>query len=125
MEKIHRLPSLLGVSAGIVIGFIGFLRGQAGRDLVMNMALSIVIFYIFGNFVKKTLQVIAQEVLVKKELERIENKKKEREKSEEEKRVEASKGQNLDLKAGDEINHSDTFLQEPVTSFIRQELNKN
>ena len=125
MEKIHKLPSLLGIAAGIVIGSIGFLRGQAGRELVINMALSIVIFYIFGHYAKKALHAIAQEVLIKKEYEKRDNERKEKEQKEEEFRREAVKGMNVDLKTNDAINHSDSYSQEPVTSFIRQELSKN
>lgn len=101
MHYIQRLPFILGASAALAAGALGYIRGVPEKDLYIRMAVSMVIFYAVGFLVRSLL------LSIKKEIEEMENREKEEEmKSQNQHEIEATeaanenrfKGRNVDLR---------------------------
>ncbi|HEY8501009.1 MAG TPA: hypothetical protein VIL89_10345 [Clostridia bacterium] len=111
MRYIQILPLLMALAAALISGILGFFKSIRQKEVIMQMALIMVIFYVTGLFVRSTLMCA---------VEQIEQKRKEREeeeKEEKEKEKQQELGANIDMTVGD-----DSFDPLPVSEFIKREL---
>ena len=127
MQYLQRLPLLLALAAAITMGFIGFIRSQPQKDIMLHMVLVMVLFYIVGLFTRATLQNTIDQVEEKrkeKELEEMKKKQEEEEQHKKEKSMETEGiGRNIDFTAGN--MDEDVFEPLPVSEFIKKELKRN
>lgn len=70
MERIHKIPFILGCSAAIVTGIVSYAAHTDGRIIYMRMAVMMLIFFIIGLYVKNTILSIQKEVQYKKQEEK-------------------------------------------------------
>ncbi len=70
MERIHKLPFILGCLAAIVVGIANYITGSGNQTIFLHMAVVMTIFYILGVYIRNTLISIKDEVS-KKEMERL------------------------------------------------------
>jgi flagellar biosynthesis/type III secretory pathway M-ring protein FliF/YscJ len=91
MDYINKLPFLLSTSMTIIIGLLSFKGYEDTKDTYIKMAISLVVFYIIGIIIKRTVMEIQED---------IENKKKER-RDEEDKENNLSRQAESDSKQGD------------------------
>lgn len=116
MRYIQMLPLLMALAAALISGILGFFKSMRQKEVMMQMALIMVIFYIIGLFVRTTL-VCTIEQIEKKRKEREEEEERRKKKEKEEKEKQELLGTNIDLIADD-----DSFDPLPVSEFIRKEL---
>jgi flagellar biosynthesis/type III secretory pathway M-ring protein FliF/YscJ len=108
------LPLLMALAAALISGILGFFKSAPQKEVIVQMTLIMVIFYVIGLFVRSTL-ICTIEQIEKKEREEEEEKKKQQEKAknEEQKML----GANIDMTADD-----NSFDPLPVSEFIKKEL---
>lgn len=66
MDYIHRLPFILGAFAAIVVGIISCNYGLNIQDTYTKMAVSMVVFFVIGVYIRNTLERTLEEVEKKK-----------------------------------------------------------
>lgn len=81
MDSIHKMPFLLGGFMAVVTGLISYISGKNSQTLYIRMAVVMVVFFILGNLIKRTLITINEELEKKKEQELLEMEKQEAEMS--------------------------------------------
>ncbi len=130
VETIYRLPAVFGIFAGMLVGVVDYLSGKGGRACIADMSIAIAVFYIFGLYAKKTLFQMVYEAMQhaekkKQEALALEARQKAEKAKEDAKNAAAGIGGNLDLKANEAKEKiAQAFQAEPVSAFIRQELQK-
>lgn len=67
MEYVHKLPFLLGAAAAIIVGIISNLINASQQDTYIRMAMSMIIFFAIGVYIRNTLQKIHEELESKKQ----------------------------------------------------------
>jgi phosphotransferase system glucose/maltose/N-acetylglucosamine-specific IIC component len=110
------LPLLMALAAALISGILGFFKSAPQKEVIVQMTLIMVIFYVIGLFVRSTLICTIEQIeKKKKEREEEEEKKKQQEKAknEEQKML----GVNIDMTADD-----NSFDPLPVSEFIKKEL---
>lgn len=66
MGHIRKLPFILGFSAAIVTGIVGYSAGVVDQAIYLRMALMMLLFYILGIFISSTIETIKKEVAIRK-----------------------------------------------------------
>jgi divalent metal cation (Fe/Co/Zn/Cd) transporter len=56
MEYIHRLPFILGASMSVIVGLFGYENGVAQKEAVIRMAISMLIFFVIGMFLRNIIE---------------------------------------------------------------------
>jgi len=111
---------LLALAAAFLSGLMGFIRRSPQKEVLLQMVLVMVLFFVIGLFARATLLNIQDQV---------ERKKKEREQEELKKKQELEKqsmekemglGKTIDFTAGKA--NEDAFDPLPVSEFIKKEL---
>lgn len=74
MERIQKLPFILGCFAAMVVGFASYLAGSGNQTIFLRMAVLMTVFFIIGVYIRNTILSIREE---------IEEKEKEKQKEEE------------------------------------------
>jgi len=90
MERIQKLPIILGCSAAIVAGFASYLAGVDSQWIYVRMAGMMLVFFIIGLYIRKTLNKINEEVQDRKLREQQEEMESKRRRKEEEKAAAAN-----------------------------------
>jgi hypothetical protein len=90
MERIQKLPIILGCSAAIVAGFAAYLAGVDSQGIYIRMAGMMLVFFIIGVYIRKTVTSINEEVQIRKIREQQEEKERQKRKKEEEKAAAAN-----------------------------------
>jgi divalent metal cation (Fe/Co/Zn/Cd) transporter len=67
MEYVQKLPFLLGAAAAIVVGIISNLKNVSQQDTYLRMAISMIVFFAIGIYIRNTLQKIHDELESKKQ----------------------------------------------------------
>lgn len=125
MRYLNRLPLLLALAGSIVSGLLSIIRLRAQKEILVQMALVMVIFYVAGLFLRSTVQSIKSQVDEKKLKQEEENRtKKSREEKEntDEGKTEKSLGGNIDFTVDES---DDAFDPLPVSEYIKNELKKS
>jgi len=116
MRYIQTLPLLMALASALLSGILGFIKSTPRKEIIMQMAMVMVVFYIIGLFARSSL-ICAVEQIEKKRKEREEEEERRKKQEKEEKEIEEMFGANIDLTAGD-----DSFNPLPVAEFIKHEL---
>jgi hypothetical protein len=122
MEYIHKLPFFMGVAIAIIVGLICNLSNVGQQDTYIRMAISMIIFFIIGVYIRNTLQKIYEELEKKKQEEekRIKDESEEAKRAEEERLNPESKlngtGSKIDIKVDD---MGDDFSPLTVSEYIK------
>lgn len=66
MDYINKLPFLLSTSMTIIIGLLSFRGYENIKDTYIKMAVSLVVFYIIGIIIKRTVLDIEEDIKTKK-----------------------------------------------------------
>lgn len=66
MERIYKLPFILGCLAAMAAGVASYAAGAESRTIYLRMAVMMLTFFIIGLYVKNTILSIENEVQVKK-----------------------------------------------------------
>lgn len=69
MDAIHKLPFMLGGFMAVFIGIISYISGLNSQTIYIRMAVVMVVFYIIGSLIRKTLNTIQDEIKIKLEKE--------------------------------------------------------
>lgn len=85
MERIQKLPIIMGCSAAIVAGFAAYLAGVDSQGIYVRMAGMMLVFFIIGVYIRKTVTSINEEVMICKIKEQQEEKERQKLKKQEEK----------------------------------------
>ena len=70
MEYIQRLPLILGCVAAIVAGTISYALGNSNQIIYLRMAVVMLVFFIIGIYIKRTILRLKNEIDKKKEEEK-------------------------------------------------------
>lgn len=84
MERIAKLPFILGCSAAIVTGSASYMTGIDSQGIYVRMALMMVIFFIIGVYIRRTVNSIENEVALRRIKEQQEERDRQRRQKEEE-----------------------------------------
>jgi Co/Zn/Cd efflux system component len=66
MEYVHKIPFLFGAAAAIIAGIISNLINVSQQDTYIRMAISMIIFFAIGIYIRNTLHKIHEELESKK-----------------------------------------------------------
>ncbi len=125
MRYLQILPLLMALAAAILSGFLGFIRSIPQKEIMMQMVLVMIVFYILGLFTRSSFMGVLKQLDEKIKERELEEQKKQAEKEQEEEKERQSPydlGKNIDLTADDMTE--DSFDPIPVSEFIKNELNK-
>ncbi len=120
MQYLHKLPLLIALAAAFLMGLLGFARRSPQKEILVQMVLAMVLFFVIGLFVRSTLTNIKEQIEQKKKERELEELKKQQEMEKQEKEMEIGLGRNIDFTAGKE--DEDAFNPLPVSEFIKKEL---
>lgn len=70
MERIHKLPFILGCLAAMAVGIASYLTDSDNQTIFLRMAVVMTIFFLLGVYIRNTVLSIKDEVS-KKEMERL------------------------------------------------------
>lgn len=70
MEYVQRLPLILGCLAAIVAGIISYASGITDQNIYIRMVIALLVFFLIGVYIKKTILRIKKEVDKKNEEEK-------------------------------------------------------
>jgi hypothetical protein len=70
MDRIHKLPFILGCLAAMVVGIVSYITYLDNQTIFLRMAVVMTIFFILGVYIRNTVLSIKDEVS-KKEMERL------------------------------------------------------
>lgn len=84
MERIAKLPFILGCSAAIVTGSACYLAGMDSQGIYIRMAIMMLMFFIIGVYIRGTISSIKKEVIIRKTRELQEERERQRRQKEEE-----------------------------------------
>lgn len=116
MQYLQKLPLLLALAAAFLSGLLGFIRQSSQKNILIQMTIVMIVFFVIGLFARAILTNIQQQVEQKKQ----EELRKQKELEQEALEQEMGLGKNIDLKAG-ELD-DEAFDPLPVSEFIRKEL---
>ncbi len=74
MDYLHKLPFLLGSFMAIVIGVISYTNQTSQQEIYFRMAISMVVFFLIGLYLRSTITNIVDQIEEKKRQEAIEEK---------------------------------------------------
>jgi Tfp pilus assembly protein PilX len=118
------MPVLLGAGAGLITGSASWLMGLSGRECIMRMAISVVLFFLVGLFSRNHLQEILLDVRMRRQEAEHQAAQEEADRRKAEKRLaeeSPESGTRFDQRIGDE-SRGDAFSPGRVADFIRQEM---
>ena len=69
MDRIHRLPFLLGGFMTVIVGAISYSCGSDNKTIYTRMVIFMVVFYILGIYARNTINGIDKELQEKKQQE--------------------------------------------------------
>lgn len=69
MERIHKLPFILGCLAALAVGIANYITDSDNQTIFLRMAIVMTIFFILGVYIRNTILSINEEVK-EKEIER-------------------------------------------------------
>jgi len=69
MDNIHKLPFISGAVMTIIIGLISFKYDRGSQSTYIKMAVTMIVFYLLGLYIKNVIIKFAQEIGEKKEQE--------------------------------------------------------
>lgn len=132
MDYIRKLPLLLALSGAIITGLAGYSLRVDNKENMAKMAITMVIFYVVGLFIRNTVNSISDAIKQKaleREMEEKQRLAEEKKKAEEAERAEKAKKQEstVDLVADDNYGidiGDEEFNELPVSDYIRNELYK-
>lgn len=131
MDYIRKLPLLMAVTGGLIVGLAGYAHKVPDKENMIKMLIVMIIFYIVGYWMRDTTISIVDSSKKKakeKENEIIRFEKEKRKKESDSNREAAkNKGLTLDLTADGELsfnNDEEDFDALPVADFIKKELNQ-
>lgn len=127
MDYIRKIPILLGLGSGLLIGFIGYASKIPNNELITNMFIGMAVFYLVGIVIRNTIKNITEAILQKIAEREAEAKRLEEEKKKELERIqeeeEKKKGSNINLVADDDAEQEiEDFDALPVAEFLKNEL---
>lgn len=123
MQYLQRLPLLLALAGSLVSGLLSLLCLRTHNEVLFQMVLSMIIFYIVGFFIRSMVINVKTQVDAKRlKLEADERAQKEKEEIEEKKKEKTDLflGKHIDFKVND--LSEDSFEPLPVSEFIKKEL---
>lgn len=120
MRYLQKLPLLLALAAAFLSGLLGFIRQIPQKNILTQMTIVMILFFVIGLFARAILTNIQQQVEQKKQEEQLEELKKQKELEKEKLEQEMGLGRHIDLKAGE--RDEEDFDPLPVSEFIKKEL---
>ena len=85
MDYIHKLPFIVGIVVTLAVGAMSYVHKVDGQVLYLRMALSLIVFYILGVYMRSVLVRTLKEIeLRKREEELMEREEEEKKRAEEE-----------------------------------------
>jgi hypothetical protein len=108
MDYIRRLPYILGALVTIVVGLTSYISNISNQKIYYRMAISMIVFYLLGLYIRGTIIKIYEEVNKRNELDKIE---KERDNQEQ-----PDKTSTIDIKVDDQ---EDDFLPLEMSKAIK------
>lgn len=108
MNRLEKLPFILGASMAVLVGAIGYYNDSPSADIYKKMILFIVVFYILGEILRKTISKISYEVLKRKH-EKLRQEKilREQREREERKKQNQFKGFKIDIQANENVSSNE------------------
>lgn len=67
MERIHKLPFILGCIAAMAVGVASYIAGSESRTVYLRMAVMMTVFFIIGLYIRNTVLAIEKEVQEKRQ----------------------------------------------------------
>jgi len=95
MERIYKLPLMLGCLAALVAGISGYASGMDNSDIYIRMAVMMVTFFVLGLYVRNSVLSIKKELSEKKKNDALKKKEESKKHDEPKKQNEPAKGQEL------------------------------
>lgn len=125
MERIHKLPLILGCLAAMAVGMASYVTGVENRTIYLRMAVMMLVFFMIGSHIKNTVLSIEKEVQdKKKEQERAEEQRLRQQAEEQKAAAIASKQQKtytLDLVAEDaEDDFKPMEMSKAISSKVKE-----
>lgn len=107
MEYIKRLPFILGAVMAIIVGMISFYSSLDMKQVYLKMAITMVVFYIMGAFIRRTVIRIKEETEERKKQEELleQERLKKEELNDKENEVMQEKSSKIDIKV--DVNPDD------------------
>jgi amino acid permease len=124
MERYHKMPLIMGITAAIVAGIISYLQNTNDQAVYLRMAVSMAVFYFIGVYAKSTLNKIHEELDRKKEEEERKEEEELRIKKAEEAKELGESGSNnsrVDFRVGED----NEFMPFTVGEVIRTKLDED
>jgi flagellar biosynthesis/type III secretory pathway M-ring protein FliF/YscJ len=121
MRYLQKMPLLFALAAAFCTGIIGFSRSLPQIEILINMLLIMVLFFIAGLFSRTTILKILNEIDEKRKKKEMEEKEKKQREEAEETKKEENLGKTIDFTVGN--IDDDAFNPLHVSEFIRKELN--
>lgn len=126
MQYIKRLPLILALAGSLITGILNLLCHKQQNEVLFQMLIALVIFYIIGFFIRSTVLTVKEQVDEKQRIrEAEEREQREKEEAEARRREKAEEflGKNIDLTVND--SSDDSFDPLPVSEFIKKQLKEN
>lgn len=123
MDRIHKLPFILGASMSIIVGVISHYSNVEVKDTYVRMIAAMVIFFIIGFIARNIFLNVKQEVdekIEEEELERLQIEAEEKINAKKDKE-DSDKGQNIDIKS---VGDKDAFMTESLTKAVSSKLDE-
>ncbi|MGI6124177.1 MAG: hypothetical protein ACOYIG_08315 [Acetivibrionales bacterium] len=131
MDYIRKLPLLMALSGAIITGLMGYTNRVQNNENMINMIITMIIFYIVGLLIRGTAFDIIETNRKKEEEKLAEEKRiaeeKEKEEKELKRKAEQASGNTLNLVADEDLNlgmSEEEFNDLPVADYIKSELSK-
>lgn len=120
MEYIRKFPFILASSMSVMIGLISYSSGVKQQETYFRMAITLVLFFTLGMYVRSTLQNIIDEIEKKKIDEQIKRKEASKNQAEE-----VQKENQASSKIEYKVDDSEDFVPLAMSKAIRNEMNKD
>ncbi|AUS96352.1 hypothetical protein CDQ84_05335 [Clostridium thermosuccinogenes] len=130
MGYIQKIPFILGTLMAIITGIVSFEYGIEPQEIYIKMAISMIVFFTIGVFIRSTIQKTADEYNEKiRKMQEEEEKKKAEEENINKKDNEKKENQDLKNPKPSAVNYSvndkmDDFEPLKISEVIRSEIKK-
>ncbi|MCX8130298.1 MAG: hypothetical protein N3I35_09395 [Clostridia bacterium] len=127
MEYIHKLPFMLGSLMAIIIGLISYKYHVSQQEIYIRIAISMVVFFFIGTYIRNTIMKILDETAKKREAEELERQAELEQQMQEQLKAseENKKTSKLDLKVDDSYDSNSVFGEDFAPLTVKEILRSN
>jgi mannitol-specific phosphotransferase system IIBC component len=126
MDYIYKLPFILSIGSTIVVGMVNLGRGVDNQTIYLRMAVSLVVFYVIGLYLKNLIHKTVDNIREKREIDRQEEEKQKVQQNSAETDSKNSHDEcvtaHIDLKAGE---HEEDFIPLKASNVIKTKLSEH